>query len=98
VIGRLAAAQVTAASERITFEPPQYLLDIEAGDRTLAAGKGRAAVQGPGQLVNACTRTIHVEGKIALAFNALHSQQLIQALSEIAIYELQLRLERGAGR
>ena len=53
LVGRLAAAEFTAARKRPALDAPEQLLDIEPGDRALAAGQVGGAVQRLGQLVDA---------------------------------------------
>ncbi len=74
------------------------MLDVETGDRPFVAGEGRIAVQRLGQLVDARSGALEREAEIALAFEPAHAEQLAEALLEVNVRELQLRLEVGACR
>ena len=98
LVGRLAAAELAAARKRPPLDAPEQLLDIEAGDRALAAGEAGRSVQCLGQLVDAAAGAVDREAEIALALELSNAEHLAEALLEIDIGELQLRLEVGAGR
>ena len=97
-VGCLAGAELAAPRERPALDALEQLLDVEARNGALAAGETRRAVQSLGQVVNAAAGAIDRETEITFALESANPEHLTEALLEIDISELQLRLEIGPGR
>jgi hypothetical protein len=93
LVGRFPAAEFAAARKRSTLDAPEQLLDVESGDRALAARESGRAVQRLGQVVNAAAGAVDCEAEITFALEPSNAEHLAETLLEIDVGELQLGLE-----
>src|SRR6476619_1535187 len=68
-------------------------LDVETGNRAVAACQARCTVKTFGQVVDAAAGAVDRQSEIAFALEPSNAEHLAETLLEIDIGKLQLRLE-----
>ena len=96
--GVLPISELAAARERPALDPLEQLLDVLKPAIAPLRLASVAAVERLGQVVDAAPRAVDREAEIAFALEPANAEHVAEALLEVDIGELQLRLEVGAGR